>query len=338
MNTAHKRLKFSVRLNNDLSVADYVQMAQVAEAGAFDQFWVSNDLFLRSAPVILTAVAAATRRIEIGTCIVNPYTINPVELTMIAVTLDEFSHGRFNLGLGAGAAQFLKWIGLEQTHPLAAVQETATAIRKLLANERAPIDGTFMHWTEEAYLRFRAHRRIPIYLGAMSPRMLKAIGEWADGGLPLLFPPEHFANVLPLIEDGARRAGRTLEDVDVAACIWCSIASDRTAAIDALKEKIAYYGHAMSPLIWQQLGLSAEDFAPLEQAIVTENDLAKAKSLVTEQMLRIGIVGTPADLIERLEKLVAMGARHLSFGPPLGPEPLKALQLIGERVLPYFRG
>src|SRR5579859_66920 len=178
MNTDQKRLKFSVRLNNDLPVSDYVRMAQVAEASGFDQFWVSHDLFLRSAPVILTAVAAATERIEIGTCIVNPYTVNPAELAMMAVTLDEFSHGRFNLGLGAGAGQFLKWIGLEQTHPLTAVAETAAALRKLAANERSPMDGQFLRWTEEAYLRFTAHRRIPIYLGAMSPRMLSAIGEW----------------------------------------------------------------------------------------------------------------------------------------------------------------
>jgi len=337
MNTGHKQLKFSVRLNNDLPVADYVQMAQVAEAGQFDQFWVSNDLFLRSAPIILSAVAAATQRIEIGTCIVNPYTINPVELAMMAATLDEFSHGRFNLGLGAGAGQFLKWIGLEQSHPLAAVEQSTAAIRKLLRNERASVDSTFLHWTEEAYLRFTANRRIPIYLGAMSPRMLGAIGQWADGGLPLLFPPEHFANVLPYIEAGARRAGRSLDDIDVAACIWCSIASDRAAAVDALKEKIAYYGHALSPLIWQQLGLSGADFTAIEQAIMAENDLDKAKSLVTEPMLRIGIVGTPDDLIQRLEKLVAMGARHLSFGPPLGPDPLKALQLICDNVLPHFR-
>src|SRR5215831_5974726 len=101
-------MKFSVRFNNDLPVADYARLARAAEAGGFDQFWVSHDLFLRSAPVILTAVAAATQRIEIGPCIANPYTVNPSELAMMAATLDELSAGRFNLGLGAGAAQFLK--------------------------------------------------------------------------------------------------------------------------------------------------------------------------------------------------------------------------------------
>ena len=54
-------------------------------------------------------------------------------------------------------------------------------------------------------------------------------------------------------------------------------------------------------------------------------------------MLRIGIHGTPKELIPRLEGLVATGARHLSFGPPLGPDPVAATQLLGREVLPYFR-
>jgi 5,10-methylenetetrahydromethanopterin reductase len=331
-------MKFSIRINNDLPVRDYLKLAQAAERAGFDQFWVSNDLFLRSGLTILTAVAGATTRIGIGTCIVNPYTVNPAELAMFAATVDEFSGGRFQLGLGAGAAQFLKWVGIDQDKPLTAVRETATAIRALLRGERAPMNGQLLHWTDEAYLRFTPDRaNIPIYLGATSPNMIRAIGEWADGGLPLLFPPEHYANVLPLIQEGAAKAGRTLDEIDIAACIWCSIAEDRQAALEPMKEKIAYYGHALSPLIWEQLGLTAADFAPLEQAVMVEQDIEKAKALVTDPMLRIGIVGTPQELIVRLEGLVAMGVRHLSFGPPLGPDVLAAIEAIGRDVIPYFR-
>lgn len=330
-------MKFSVRFNNDLPVNDYLRLARAAEAGGFDQFWVSDDLFLRSAPVILTAIAGVTERIEIGTCIVNPYTINPAEMAMMAATLDEASSGRFNLGLGAGAGQFLKWIGLEQARPLAAVGETADAIRRLLSGERAALDGRFLKWTNEAYLRFAPRRPVSIYLGAMSPNMLRAIGEWADGGLPLLFPPEHYSNVLTYVREGAQSAGRSMDEIDLAACVWCSVSTDRDAAIDALKEKIAYYGHALSPLIRAQLGLTADDFAPLEQAMMVEQNVEKAKSLVTEPMLAIGIVGTPRDLIKRLEGLVTMGVKHLSLGPPLGPDPLSAIEAIGREVIPYFR-
>ena len=59
-------MRFSIRVNNDLTLPEYVAMAQAAEAPGFDQFWVSNDLFLRSAPVIMAAIGMATSRIEIG--------------------------------------------------------------------------------------------------------------------------------------------------------------------------------------------------------------------------------------------------------------------------------
>jgi 5,10-methylenetetrahydromethanopterin reductase len=330
-------VKFSLRFNNDLPVSQYLALAKAAEAAGFDQFWVSDDLFLRSAPVILTAVAGVAQRIEIGTCIVNPYTLHPAEMAMMAATLDEASHGRFNLGLGSGAAQFLKWVGIEQTLSLTSVAETAQVIRRLLNGERAALEGRWLHWTDEAYLRFTPRRPIPIYLAAMSPNMLRAIGEWADGGLPLLFPPEHYANVLPYIQSGAQAAGRSLDSIDVAACVWCSISADRDAAIDVVKEKIAYYGHALSPLIWQQLGLTAADFTPLEHAMMVERNVEKAKSLVTEAMLAIGLVGTPRDILPRLEKLVGMGVRHLSLGPPLGPDPLAAIDALGREVVGHFR-
>ena len=182
-------LKFSLRLNNDLPLRDYITLAQAAEAVGFDQFWVSNDLFLRSDLVILPAVAQATTRLEIGTGILNPYTIHPAEMAMYAATMDELSGNRFNLGLAAGAGEFLKWVGIEQRVPLAATRETLLAVRGLLQGERVALTGQFMQWEEEAYLRFTAPRVTPIYVGAMGPKMLALSGELADGVLPLLFPP-----------------------------------------------------------------------------------------------------------------------------------------------------
>ncbi len=328
---------FSLRFNNDLPVRDYVRYARAAEAAGFDQFWVSNDLFLRSAPVILTAVAGATQRMQIGSCILNPYTLHTAELAMFAATLDEYCQGRFLLGLSAGAADFLRWLGLQQDLPRTTVVEAVAAINKLTAGENARMQGKALQWTNEAWLRFPARRRVPIYLGAMSPRMLQEIGAVADGGLPLLFPPEHYAGVLPHIQRGLARAGRSLTDIDLAACIWCSVADDQRAAEATLADKIAYYGHAMSPLILSQLGLSRADFEPIRRAWHVDGDVAAARALVTPNMLRIGVAGRARDLIERLESLVAMGAQHISFGPPLGPDILAAIHTLGKQVLPHFR-
>lgn len=330
-------MKFSLRFNNDLPIRDYVTYAKAAEAAGFDQFWVSDDLFLRSAPVILSAVALATDRIEIGTCILNPYTIHPSEIAMLSATMDELSNGRFNLGLSSGAEDFMKWVGLPYTYPRTYVIEAVDAINKLTSGERASVTGKVLNWTDEAYLRFKPLRRVPVYLGAMSPKMLEEIGAIADGGLPLLFPPEHYANVMPYINKGIERAGRSADEVDVAACIWCSISDDQQQAEDVLADKVAYYGHAMSPLILEQLGLTQDDFTDIDHAYHVENDIEKAKSMVTPRMLKIGIAGTTSVLIERLENLAEMGVRHMSFGPPLGPDILAAINAIGRDVIPKFQ-
>lgn len=324
-------MRFSIRLNNDWPAATYPELATIAEDAGFDQFWVSHDLFFRSSPVILAAVAQATRRIEIGTCIVNPYTVHPSEIAMMAATLDELSGGRFNLGIGAGAGEFLKWLGMPQERPLHTTRNAILAINAVLNGE--PVDG----WQPEAYLRFEARRRVPIYLAAFSPHMLRLIGEVADGALPLLFPPEHYDTVYPLVEKGAISASRSMDQIDFAACVWCSIGQDREAAEDVLKDKIAYYGHALSPLIWDRLGITQDDFRPIEQALMTERNPEKARSLVNDRMLQIGIAGSPEDVIDRLEALVERRVTHLSFGPPLGPDPAEAIQTLGREVLPRFR-
>ena len=329
-------MKFSLRFNNDLPVSDYARYARAAEAAGFDQFWVSDDLFLRSAPVILSAVALATERIEIGTCILNPYTLHPAEMAMLAATLDELSGGRFNLGISSGAADFMRWLGLDYDRPRSRVIETVMALNKLTSNQKAPMAGEVLKWTDEAWLRFETRRRVPIYIGAMSPLMLEEIGAIADGGLPLLFPPEHYVNILPHIQRGLARAGRSLEEIDLAACVWCSVADDAAAAEAALADKIAYYGHAMSPMILRQLGLTRDDFEPIRQACHLRQDMAAARSMVTPEMMRIGIAGNTATLNTRLDQLAAMGVSHLSLGPPLGPDILQAIEMIGVDVIPRF--
>ena len=143
-------IRFSLRLNNDLPIKQYVALAQAAEAAGFHQFWVSNDLFLRSNLVILPAVAQATTRIEIGTGILNPYTTHPAEMAMFAATMDELSGNRFNLGIAAGAGSFLDWIGLEQ---FTAVYERLALLWELAVGALGAMPGG---WRENTQRRLAA--------------------------------------------------------------------------------------------------------------------------------------------------------------------------------------
>lgn len=329
-------MRFSLRLNNDLTMSQYVELAQQAESLDFDQFWVSNDLFLRSAGVVLTAAALNTDRIQVGSCILNPYTLNTAEIAMLAATLDEVSGGRFLLGLSAGAAEFLGWVGIRHGKPLTAMRESVAAVRRLLGNESAECEGDFLRWGGEAYMRFVVERQVPIYIGGMGPRMLQLAGEIGDGALPLLFPPERYFAAHCQVEKGQASRANPDADFDFATCIWVSASHDRTAARRVLGQKVAYYGSAMNEDVLADLGLAKADFEPISRALLEDKNESRAIELVTDDMLRIGITGDAGQIIERLEPLVAAGATHLSFGPPLGPDFGEALRILGN-VVQHFR-
>lgn len=328
-------LRTSIRLNNDLSPDAFAALALTAEEAGFDQVWYSNDLFLRSAPVTLAVAAERTTRIRLGAGIMNPYSVHPSELAMMAATLQEVSGGRFLLGLGAGAEEFLAWAGLERPRPLARTRAAVDALRALLDGGTPEPDDVWA-WRPEARLHAPPAVRVPIYLGVMSPRMLALAGERADGALPLLFPPEHWTTASAQALAGCADAGRDPAELDLAACVWVAIDEDVGRARLLLAEKIAYYGPSFAPYLLERAGLTLDDFAPVTAELRRAGPAAAAR-LVTPAMLRLGIAGGPDEVVARCTWLIDHGARHVSFGPPLGADPAAAVRLLGEQVLPALR-
>ncbi len=147
-------MKTSIRVNNDLSAEELTRLVVAAERAGIDQAWVSNDLLLRSAPVLLGALAARTERIELGIGIMNPYTVHPTELAMLAATAQEVSGGRFLLGIDAGAPGFLSWAGLERRRPMATTRESVAALRRMLGHGDVNDADLPEWWSDAAFLRF----------------------------------------------------------------------------------------------------------------------------------------------------------------------------------------
>ena len=83
--------------------------------------------------------------------------------------------------------------------------------------------------------------RIPIYLAAIGPKNTALAGEIADGWIPTLFSPEHVAELRPLLEEGAARSGKSLDDFDIAPTVNVCITDDLEAARDSMRPFIALY-------------------------------------------------------------------------------------------------
>jgi 5,10-methylenetetrahydromethanopterin reductase len=321
-------VRFSVRVNNDLSFAELTAVAAAAEKAGFDQLWVSNDLFLRSAPVLAAALATSTTRIGLGIGVMNPYSVHVSELAMLAATMQEVSGGRFLLGLGAGSEEFLGWAGITRARPLATTRTALVSLRALLGH--SDVDRSLLpEWFgADSVLRFPLSRPVPVYVGAMGPQMLEMAGRYADGVLPLLYPPERYASVRQHVMAGVARSHR---DVDLPACFWVSVSDDAATARAALAEKLAYYGPSISAPVLAAAGLRPQDFAPAARLAHSGHGAAE---LIDDRMLALGVAGSAADVLARCRVLGQLGARHLSFGPPLGPDPVTAIRLLGDEVLP----
>lgn len=319
-------MRYSIRVNNDLSTAGLLDVALAAEQAGFDQVWVSNDLFLRSAPVLAAAIVTRTTRIGVGIAVMNPYSVHVSELAMIAATLQELSGGRFLLGLGAGSEQFLGWAGIDRARPLGVTGSALVTLRALLGH--ADVDRRMLaSWFgAESRLKFPVATPVPVYIGAMGPRMLRMAGGHADGVLPLLYPPERYAYAREHVLAGAD--GRV---IDFPACFWVSLSADREAARAALAEKLAYYGPSISAPMLATAGLRPSDF---DQAARLAHDGQPAAALIDDRMLSLGVAGDAGDVLDRCRSLHRLGVTHFSFGPPLGPDPVAAIALLGAQVLP----
>jgi 5,10-methylenetetrahydromethanopterin reductase len=289
--------------------------------------------------VALTAVAASTKHIRIGTCIVNPFTSSPAEIATRAATLQEFSEGRFALGIGPGDPPYLDWVGLRQDQPRTGLAEAVTILRQLLNGEEVNFDGMVFKWKSAQMRMPLPAQPIPIYIGGQGPRVLELMGELGDGGLPIVFPPETIDHVVQRVRAGALRRRSPFSilhsQFDLAACVWWSLAKTRAEAEDALRYLIAYYGPSLRAETLAPIGLAPSDFDAIRRAWQM-GDMQRAMGLLTPDMFRLAIFGSPEDMIAKIRWLQSKGVTQINIGPPLGPDREWALRATAEMVMCEF--
>ena len=177
---------------------------------------------------------------------------------------------------------------------------------------------------------------MPIYVCAFGPEYLALSGAIGDGSLPMITPPESATYMASAIIDGARAAGRDPAEVDIAGCGWLSLARDRGAATNVLRQMVSYFGPYLEAPALATIGLAPEDFGAIGR-LVEAGRYDEAASLVTDEMTGLAIRGTPEDVLKRIETIADMGITQISLGGPLRPDPAEAIRLMGETVIPYFR-
>ncbi|MFX0116245.1 MAG: LLM class flavin-dependent oxidoreductase, partial [Candidatus Hodarchaeota archaeon] len=204
-------MKFGVALTPDYLPRDVcIQAAQQIEQLGYDSIWVP-EIWGRDAFTFLAQLAMYTKKIRIGTAIVNMFSRSPATLATTAASLDEISNGRFVLGLGlSGPIVIEDWHGAKWSQPLQRTREYFEIIRLIISGERVNYNGEIFHLKN---FRLPGHFKpvrsnIPIFLAALGPKNMTLAGEIADGWFPIWAPASKSGEMINHVQNAAAAAGR----------------------------------------------------------------------------------------------------------------------------------
>ena len=227
---------------------DQLQTVQEAERLGYDSVWAA-EAYGSDAATVLAWLAAGTETIKLGSAIFQMPGRTPAMTAMTAATIDELSGGRMILGIGSSGPQVAEgWHGQRFGRQLQRTREYVTVVRKALARERLEFKGETLELPLPdgpgkalKLMISPVQDRIPIYLAAIGPKNTALAGEVADGWIPTFFSPEHVDEFRERLQEGADRAGRSLDGFDIAPTVQSYISDDREMARNLMRPVLALY-------------------------------------------------------------------------------------------------
>ena len=231
-----------------LTADQQLEIVQEAERLGYDSVWAA-EAYGSDAATVLAWLAAGTSTIGLGSAIFQIPARSAAMTAMTAATIDQLSNGRMRLGIGASGPQVAEgWHGQRYGKMLQRTREYVAVVRMALARERVEFHGETLELPlpdgpgRSLKLTIApVQERIPIYLAAIGPKNTALAGEIADGWIPTLFAPEHVAELRTNLEEGAARAGRSLDGFDIAPTVNVLVTDDLASGRDAMRPYLALY-------------------------------------------------------------------------------------------------
>jgi F420-dependent oxidoreductase-like protein len=231
-----------------VSGEEQLELAQAADEAGYDSIWAA-EAYGSDAATVMAWIAANTKNARIASGIFQMPARTPAMTAMTAATLDNISDGRLVLGLGMSGPQVVEgWHGQAFDNQLQRTREYIAIVRKALDRETVTYDGEFYSLPRPGgpgkplkLIIKPVQDRIPIYLAAIGPKNTALAAEIADGWLPTLFAPDHIDAFKESIEEGAKRAGRSPGELDIAPMVSLAIGSDAQKARDLMRPYLALY-------------------------------------------------------------------------------------------------
>jgi F420-dependent oxidoreductase-like protein len=328
-----------------LTGAQQLAIVQEAERLGYDSLWAA-EAYGSDAATVLAWFAAGTSKIKLGSAIFQIPGRSAAMTAMTAATLDQLSGGRMLLGIGASGPQVAEgWHGQRYGRMLQRTREYVAVVRMALARERVDFHGETLELPlpdgpgKALKLTIApVQERIPIYLAAIGPKNTALAGEIADGWIPTLFAPEHVAEFRTHLEQGAARAGRSLEHFDIAPTVNVFVTDDVAAARDVMRPFLALYVGGMGSReqnfynrLAQRYGFA--DAAKKVQDLYLDGKREEAGAALPDELIDLVSLCGPADVVrERIAVYRDAGVGTLIVTPMAfsAEERLEQLRLVAE--------
>ena len=328
-----------------LSSQDQLHIVQQAEKLGYDSVWAA-EAYGSDTATVLGWLAGQTSTIRLGAGIFQMPARSPAMTAMTAATIDQLSGGRMVLGIGSSGPQVAEgWHGQRFAKQLQRTREYVAVVRMALARERVEFRGETIELPlpdgpgKALKLTITpVQERIPIYLAAIGPNNTALAGEIADGWIPTLFSPEHVSEFRPLLEEGAQRSGKSLEDFDIAPTVNVFVTDDLEQGRDAMRPFIALYVGGMGSRkqnfynqVVQRYGFA--DDAKRIQDLYLEGKRDEAMAAIPDRLIdTVSICGPKDHVRERLSVYRDAHVGTLGVTPTAftAPERLEQLRLIAE--------
>ena len=304
-------------------------LVREAESAGYDSVWAA-EAYGSDAATVLAWLAGQTERIKIGSSIFQIPGRSPAMTAMTAATLDNISNGRMLLGIGASGPQVAEgWHGQRFAPQLQRTREYVAIVRKALARERLEFEGEVFTLPlpdgpgKPLKLTIApVQEKIPIYIAAVGPKNTALTGEIAEGWMPFFLSPEHLSDSRKLLEEGAARAGRKIdESFDIAPNVNLCIDEDLDRARDAVRPLLALYAGGMGSreknfynALMRRYGFEKEADTVQDLYLSGKKDEAAA-SLPVELIDQVALVGPKERIRERLDVYRDQGVGTLITTP-----------------------
>jgi F420-dependent oxidoreductase-like protein len=291
---------------------NFVEMAQEAEKLGYDSVW-SAETWGNDAFTPLAWIGAQTKKIKLGTAVVQLSGRTPTSCAMHAMSLDMLSEGRLILGMGVSGPQVVEgWYGRPFPKPLARTREYVDIIRQVFAREERvtnagphyplPYDGDDGMGIGKP-LKPIVHplrNHIPIFLGAEGPKNIALATEICDGWLPLFYNPYDES----VYADSLKNAR---DDFEIAQMVTVNITDDIEAGLLAMKYYLSFYVGGMGSKdtnfhknLFDRMGYAEE--ADKIQQLFFEGKRDEAARVIPDELAdNLALIGPEDRIRDRLQ-------------------------------------